>query len=46
VAHRAFKARPLDDFVAKLAPGGLYVDVKSQMDPVALAARGVRIWRL
>jgi len=46
VAHCAFKARPVDDFVAKLVPGGLYVDVKSQMDPAALAARGVRVWRL
>jgi UDP-N-acetyl-D-galactosamine dehydrogenase len=46
VAHRAFKARPIDDFVAKLVPGGLYVDVKSQMDAGALAARGVRVWRL
>jgi UDP-N-acetyl-D-glucosamine/UDP-N-acetyl-D-galactosamine dehydrogenase len=46
VAHRAFKARPVDDLVAKLAPGGLFVDVKSQMDASALAARGVRVWRL
>ena len=46
VAHRAFKARPVDDFVAKLAPAGLFVDVKSQMDAGALAARGVRVWRL
>ena len=46
VAHRAFKARSVDDFVAKLAPGGLFVDVKSQMDAGALAARGARVWRL
>ena len=29
VAHDAFKRRPLDDYVSKLQPGGLYVDVKS-----------------
>jgi UDP-N-acetyl-D-galactosamine dehydrogenase len=46
VAHGAFKARPLDDLVGKLAPNGLYVDVKSQADAVALRARGVRVWRL
>lgn len=46
VAHGAFKARPLDDFVGKLAPNGLYVDVKSQADAVALRARGIRVWRL
>jgi UDP-N-acetyl-D-galactosamine dehydrogenase len=46
VAHREFKARPVDDYVAKLAPGGLFVDVKCQMAPDALRARGIRVWRL
>jgi UDP-N-acetyl-D-galactosamine dehydrogenase len=46
VAHRAFKALPIDAYAAKLAPGGLFVDVKSQMDAGALTARGVRVWRL
>ncbi len=46
VAHREFKARPIDDYVAKLEPGGLLVDVKCQMAPDALRARGIRVWRL
>ncbi len=46
VAHREFKARPLDDFVAKIAADGLYVDVKSQADAAALRARGIAVWRL
>jgi UDP-N-acetyl-D-galactosamine dehydrogenase len=46
VAHREFKARPIDDYVAKLEPGGLLVDVKCQMAPEALRARGIRVWRL
>jgi len=46
VAHQEFKARPIDDYVAKLAPGGLFVDVKCQMAPDALRARGIRVWRL
>jgi len=46
VAHREFRARPLEDFVAKLAPGGLYVDIKSQADAAALRARGLHVWRL
>ena len=46
VAHKALKARPIDDFVAKLVPGGLYVDVKSQADAKALKARGLNVWRL
>jgi len=46
VAHREFRARPVDDYVAKLAPGGLFMDVKCQMAPEALRARGIRVWRL
>jgi UDP-N-acetyl-D-galactosamine dehydrogenase len=46
VAHREFKSRPIDDFVGKLAPGGLFVDVKCQLAPEELRARGIRVWRL
>jgi len=46
VAHREFRARPVDDFVRRLQPGGLYVDVKAQADAGALRARGVAVWRL
>jgi UDP-N-acetyl-D-galactosamine dehydrogenase len=46
VAHKEYKARPLDDYVAKLAPGGLYVDVKCQADAAALRGRGLHVWRL
>ena len=46
VAHRAFTQRPVDDFMAKMAPNGIYVDVKSQADSGALRARGIEVWRL
>ena len=46
VAHRAFSQRPLDDWVGKLVPGGLYVDVKGQADAAMLRARGMQVWRL
>ncbi len=46
VAHAEFKQRPIDDFVAKLSAGGLYVDVKSQADLAALHSRGLYVWRL
>ena len=46
VAHRAFTQRPVEDFVAKMAPNGIYVDVKSQADSGALRARGIEVWRL
>jgi UDP-N-acetyl-D-galactosamine dehydrogenase len=46
VAHRDFNARPIDDYVAKLERGGLFVDVKCQADADALRERGVAVWRL
>jgi UDP-N-acetyl-D-galactosamine dehydrogenase len=46
VAHREFRDRPVDDYVAKLEPGGLYVDVKCQADAILLRARGINVWRL
>jgi len=46
VAHTEFAQRPLDEYVAKLSAGGLFVDVKCQADAAALQARGVRVWRL
>jgi UDP-N-acetyl-D-galactosamine dehydrogenase len=36
----------VDDYVALLEEGGLLVDVKSQHDAAAFAARGVNVWRL
>lgn len=46
VAHRQFNARPVEDFVAMLEPGGLFVDVKCQADSASLRERGVSVWRL
>ncbi|MCM2326637.1 MAG: nucleotide sugar dehydrogenase [Lysobacter sp.] len=46
VSHREFSGRPVEDFVAKLAPGGIYVDVKSRAGVEQFRARGVDVWRL
>jgi len=46
VAHRAFRDRPLEHLIGKLDPRGVYMDVKSQADAVALRARGIDVWRL
>jgi len=46
VAHRDFSARPIGDFVGKLHPGGLFVDVKCQADAESLRSRGISVWRL
>ncbi len=46
VSHREFADRPLDDYLGKLSPRGIYVDVKCQADANALRARGIDVWRL
>jgi UDP-N-acetyl-D-galactosamine dehydrogenase len=46
VAHKELKAHTVDAYVEKLAPGGLYVDVKAQADAAALRERGISVWRL
>ena len=46
VAHRDFSARSIGDFVGKLHPGGLFVDVKCQADAESLRSQGISVWRL
>ena len=46
VAHDEYRNRPLDAVVSRLAPNGVYVDVKNRADAVALRARGIDVWRL
>ena len=46
VAHGDFTSRPVEDFVSKLAPNGVFIDVKAQADAAALSARGITVWRL
>jgi len=46
VAHQGLVQRSLDDMLSKLAPGGVYADVKCTADVAALQARGVNVWRL
>ncbi|SFN85803.1 UDP-N-acetyl-D-galactosamine dehydrogenase [Formivibrio citricus] len=46
VAHRSLLQRPLEDYRAKLAAGGVFMDVKSSHDAASLQAWGYRVWRL
>ena len=46
VAHKAFKARPIADFLDRLLPKAVIADVKCQFDASELVARGVTVWRL
>ena len=46
VAHRAFKARPATDYLERLLPKSVLVDVKSQFNTADFIANGVTVWRL
>lgn len=46
VAHQEYLSMPLTALLEKLSSGGVFSDVKSVYDPVALAAEGVVVWRL
>ena len=46
VAHREYRALPIDQVVAKLADGASFIDVKAAFPEAELVARGLRVWRL
>jgi len=46
VPHRGLLARPLTDYLAKLNPGGVFMDVKARFDAAALRQAGITVWRL
>ncbi len=46
VSHKEYLSMPQTDLLAKLKPGGVFVDVKSVHDAAAMEAAGYRLWRL
>ena len=46
VSHREFLAKPLSDYLSKVAENGCFIDVKSQYDQSALRKAGLSVWRL
>jgi len=46
VAHREYKALPVEALGAKLVPGGAFIDVKAAFNGDNLRAAGLRVWRL
>ncbi len=46
VAHKAYKALPVDGIAGKLVAGGTFVDVKSAFPEDELRLRGLQVWRL
>lgn len=46
VSHQEYLSMPITDLLAKLKPGGIFVDVKSAYDAAAIEATGYKLWRL
>jgi UDP-N-acetyl-D-galactosamine dehydrogenase len=46
VSHKEYLSMPQTDLLAKLKPGGVFVDVKSAYDSAKIGALGYRLWRL
>ena len=46
VAHETYRSKPLQAFLEKLEPRGVFMDVKTVFDDAQLRAQGVQVWRL
>lgn len=46
VAHRALVEKPFAQYLAKVMPGGCFIDVKSQFDQALVEGAGLTLWRL
>ncbi len=46
VAHKGYRGLGVEDLSRKLVKGGSFIDVKAGFDQAALAASGIRVWRL
>ena len=46
VAHRALAEIHFSTYLEKVMPGGCFIDVKSQLDPVMVRNAGLSLWRL
>ena len=46
VSHKEYLAMPQTELLSKLRHGGVFMDVKSAHEPMAIRAAGYRLWRL
>lgn len=46
VSHKEYLDLPQTELFSKLKQGGIFVDVKSAYEPLAIRAAGFRLWRL
>jgi len=46
VPHRSYLTMPLRELLSRLKRGGVFIDVKSAFDRIAITEAGFRMWRL
>jgi len=46
VSHHEYTSEPVTRLLAKLKQGGVFIDIKSNYQPEAIAAAGYNVWRL
>jgi UDP-N-acetyl-D-galactosamine dehydrogenase len=46
VSHNEYTSQPVTQLLAKLKPGGVFIDIKSTYSPEAIEAAGITLWRL
>jgi UDP-N-acetyl-D-galactosamine dehydrogenase len=46
VSHAEYIDQPIAKLLARLKPGGVFIDIKSAYSPEAITAAGARLWRL
>jgi len=46
VPHKGYLTMPLPDLLSRLKKGGVFIDVKSAFDRIAVSEAGFRMWRL
>ena len=46
VSHTEYTSQPVTQLLAKLKPGGVFIDIKSTYSPEAIGAAGITLWRL
>ena len=46
VAHKYYLDQPVENLLAPLKSGGVFIDIKSSYSPVEITATGANVWRL
>lgn len=46
VSHTEYTSKPVSELLAKLKPGGVFIDIKSAYQPESIGAAGYKLWRL